>query len=90
MKHKATRAYAREACREMVVVAEVKPVHVAITNNDILAAVLARLNLWWLPYALAQTKQGMWNQYLDAWRPGKPRPKAWAKNFELAHAAVLG
>ena len=52
--------------------------HAAIEHNDMLACVLARLNLWWLPGAPAATQDDGWNQYVAAWKPGKPRPETWA------------
>ena len=51
--------------------------HAAIEHNDILACVLARLNLWWLPQPMATTQDDGWNQYVSAWKPGRPHPESW-------------
>ena len=61
--------------------------HAAIEHNDVLACVLARLNLWWLPEPLAVDPDGAWHQYLSAWRPGRPHPDAWAACWEQAFEA---
>ena len=58
--------------------------HAAIEHNDILACVLARLNLWWLPGPLAADQDGAWQQYLSSWRPGRPRPATWPVCWRLA------
>jgi hypothetical protein len=64
--------------------------HVAVQHNDVLACVFARLNLWWLPGTLAtrDLPQRGWRQYLEAWRPGKPHPETWDRNFARAWALV--
>ena len=61
--------------------------HAAIEHNDVLACVLARLNLWWLPGPLAADQDGAWDQYIQAWRPGRPRPATWGVCWRLADAA---
>lgn len=51
----------------------------AIRDNDVLAAVFARLLLFSHPKPLpapGDTRAG-WNYYLDTWRPGKPHPATW-------------
>ena len=58
--------------------------HAAIEHNDVLACVLARLNLWWLPGPLALDKDGAWSQYIAAWRPGKPHRETWPMCWEKA------
>lgn len=58
--------------------------HAAIEHNDILACVLARLNLWWLPGPLATDPAGAWAQYIAAWRPGRPHPETWGVCWRLA------
>lgn len=51
----------------------------AIVHNDVLAVCYARLLLWTLPQSLP--KQGEiqegWNQYIAAWRPGRPHRETW-------------
>lgn len=65
--------------------------HAAIEHNDILATVFARLLLWTLPdpLPLRADADGAWQQYLDAWRPGKPRADAWPANYAAAWEQVL-
>jgi hypothetical protein len=53
--------------------------YAALADNDILAAVFARLLLWTVPQALPgpdDAEEG-WKQYLWAWRPGKPHRHTW-------------
>lgn len=58
--------------------------HAAIEHNDVLATVLARLNLWWMPGPLPTDQDGAWNYYVAAWRPGKPRPETWGLCWRMA------
>ena len=60
----------------------------AMRFQDIVAAAAARLLVFTLPSALPVTEADGWAQYLAAWRPGKPRPAEWSKNWALASAAV--
>jgi len=57
-----------------------------LEHNDILAAVFARLNLWWLPQRLPTAEQPVhaWEQYLEAWRPGKPHSHTWEGFYQRA------
>lgn len=51
----------------------------AIEHNDVLACVCARLLLWTLPQALPgqhEAQEG-WEQYIAAWRPGRPHRDTW-------------
>lgn len=61
-------------------------VHNTIEHNDILAAALARLNLWWhhAPCPHIGDTDGAYAMYLDTWRPGRERPEAWPPNYERA------
>lgn len=62
----------------------------ALTHNDVLAVVFARLLLYTLPDDLPardQSENG-WRQYVSAWRPGKPRPTTWAANYAAAWECV--
>ena len=55
----------------------------ALEHNDILAACFARGLLWTLPFSLPapEAPSGGWQLYLEAWRPGKPRPAAWEGHY---------
>lgn len=64
--------------------------YVAIEHNDILAAAFARLLLWTLPASLpvrGQSDAG-WQQYTEAWRPGRPHRETFDAIFEQAWGAV--
>ena len=62
----------------------------AIEHQDILASAFARLLLWTLPDPLparGEAAEG-WEQYLAAWRPGKPHAPTWDKFFNDAWKVV--
>lgn len=66
-------------------------VHKLLEHNDVLAAVFARLLLWTLPAPLPKREdppQVSWNQYLAAWRPGRPHPDTWPENHARAWALL--
>ena len=52
----------------------------AVPEGDSLAVLLARLNLWANPDPLppADDEQGLWEYYLQTWRPGAPVPSRWS------------
>jgi hypothetical protein len=64
--------------------------HPILEHNDIAAAVIARLLLWTLPQALPARNQPVhgWDQYLDAWRPGKPHSHTWSRFYQTAWEAL--
>jgi hypothetical protein len=64
--------------------------HAIVEHNDILACIFARLLLWTLPDPLPTPDQAArgWAQYLDAWRPGNPRPETWGAHYDQAWAYV--
>lgn len=66
-------------------------IHEAVRDNDILATILARALLRTVPEALPEQREQQrgWEQYLWAWRPGKPHPKTWAENWRKAWTVVL-
>lgn len=51
----------------------------AIVTDDVLACAFARLLLWTLPGALPAEgdPEAGWQQYIAAWRPGKPHRHTW-------------
>lgn len=67
-------------------------IRLILEHNDVLACAFARMLLWTLPTPLAprEAPELAWTQYVDAWRPGAPRPKDWPGNFTRAWAAVAG
>ena len=56
----------------------------AMRYQDIVAAAAARLLIYTLPSGLPMTADEGWAQYISAWRPGKPHPDEWPKNWALA------
>ena len=60
----------------------------AMRYQDIVAAAAARLLIYTLPSKLPEDDIEGWDQYLRAWRPGKPHPTTWPKNWLLASAVV--
>lgn len=70
--------------------AETGYLHEAIAHHDVLACVFARLLLWTLPGKLPERGEhdGSWEQYLDAWRPGKPHPSSWQDFYDQAWGLV--
>lgn len=65
--------------------------YAAIEHNDVLAFAYARCLLWTLPGALpnrVEVDKG-WDQYTDAWRPGKPYRKTWDAFYKQAWDLVM-
>ena len=62
--------------------------YAAIEHNDALATVYARLLLWTLPGPLPGPDDAAkaWEQYLEAWRPGKPHRQTWGDFYRQAWA----
>lgn len=91
LRHEATHTAAASICRALVVVPTVDGVHVASEYNDMLCAAFARLLLRTsaLPLAGPSEPPVAWRLYIDAWRPGAPRPNDWRGNYALAWNAVL-
>jgi hypothetical protein len=80
------RDLAEPICRELLYTPTSAVVHEAISDNDTLACVFARLLLWKDLRSMPESddpKKG-WQIYVDRWKPGAPRPKDWPVNFKLA------
>lgn len=63
----------------------------AITHNDVLACVFARLLLWTDPEPLPPSSTesvAAWDIYYRTWRPGKPHPQTWGRHYSRAWAVV--
>jgi hypothetical protein len=60
----------------------------AMRYNDVVAAAAARLLVYTLPSKLPTTAAGGWQQYLSAWRPGKPHPRTWDAHWANATIAT--
>lgn len=68
------------------------PIWAALEHNDVLACALARLQLYTIVGPLPSRKAGnkAWAQYVDAWRPGEPRPETWDDHYARAWQFVDG
>ena len=92
IRHAATKDHLLFALDTLCYKRTLKPaiLQAALEDNDVLACVFARLNLWWLPSALpdSDAPDDGWRQYLEAWNPGTPRPETWPDNFARAWAIV--
>jgi hypothetical protein len=84
--HPASKAYARAFCGLRAVAPVASDVYAAFLSDDQLACAFARLLLWTDAAPLPQVGDaaGAWAYYLRNWRPGKPRPEAWAANYAAA------
>lgn len=78
----------KEICGAYNVEATPQGLWEAMRYQDIVAACAARLLIYTLPSTLPSTPQDGWQQYIDAWRPGKPHPQTWAANWEMADKAA--
>ena len=90
LQHPHTKDMALRLCGTWHVRTNVLDLWGAIMYHDPLAAGFARLLLWTLPDALPGPHDAArgWAQYLDAWRPGKPRVEKWERNYAAAWRAV--
>jgi len=88
MTHPATRDFARAICAERKVMFNTADVWAALEFDDVLAAVFARLNLWWAPGALPKVDETdkAYKLYLFTWRPGKVHPELWPARHKVARS----
>lgn len=91
LEHPASRDMAASVCAMLAYPTNDYPrLMEAIEHNDLLSVALARLALWRLPEPLAGPDDAdeAWRQYLEAWRPGKPRPEKWVELYAEAWECV--
>lgn len=88
--HEATKKHMLWFCSEYNVQATPAGLWEAMRYNDVVAAAAARLLIYSLPDKLPTNANDAWDQYLRAWRPGKPHIATWAANWELADRVVKG
>lgn len=90
--HRSTASHARTALAALCYAPTMPAADIrnALEHNDVLACVFARLLLWTLPSPLPPSTGSDfgWAQYIEGWRPGKPRPKDWPANFKRAWTIV--
>ena len=66
--------------------------YIAIEHNDVLALAYMRCLLWTVPQALPKRGEAdeAWQQYIESWRPSRPRRETWdafyARAWELTTA----
>jgi hypothetical protein len=89
--HASTRTHLLRVLEELRYEPTVDACYAAVEHNDVLAAAFARLNLWWLPGRLPASNdpERGWKLYLEAWRPGAPRPDKWAESWRRGWSTVL-
>lgn len=88
--HHSTRQKAAEICEMFGYPTDVEVLHQALKHNDLLAACFARLLLYTVPQRLPSKNEPAegWNQYLIAWRPGKPSQHRWSDRWAKAWSIV--
>jgi hypothetical protein len=84
LSHHSSAEYAIGFCRVLNYEPDVHEIYGALEDNDVLAAGFARLLLWRLPDPLPTNATDGWNQYIETWRPGKPRRSKWQNNWATA------
>lgn len=91
LKHPATSALAHATMTGLQYPdTSVETAYAAIEHNDVLACVFARLLLATVPEPLPTRlePEAAWQQYLAAWRPGKPHRHTWDACYEEAWSLV--
>lgn len=90
MSHPASKAWAEKICVSRGLNFSRHSIYLALAEDDILAAVFARLLYWTDPKPLPgiPNASAAWDLYLRTWRPGKPHPDTWAECYAAALAAV--
>jgi len=80
------------ALRCEVMIGQTVLIYQALEQNDVLASVVARLNLWWVPAPLPgrDDPEGAWQYYLRSWRPGAPHRGTWDAYYKTAWDIVDG
>lgn len=88
--HPATTHEARAICAILDAPAQPEDIYEAIAWHDVLAMVFARLLLWQHKETMPSERDSelAWQIYLDQWDAGKPRPQAWAANWQKAWETV--
>ena len=92
LRHPASIEHAATLCWRCGNAGTTAAVYHGLESDDVLAAGIARLALWRYPIALpdkGDIEEG-WRQYLEIWRPGRPRNDKWAENWRRAWEMVEG
>jgi len=90
LRHPLTQGHAATLCWRCGNAGTTASVYHALESDDVLAAGFARLLLWTLPGALParDDADGAWDQYIAAWRPGKPHRHTWDDFYREAWEVV--
>jgi hypothetical protein len=90
--HVASAKHAATICETLDVPTSAAAIHKAMEWQDVLASAFARLLLWTLPKPLPLDGDidESWRQYLETWRPGKPKPETWGRFYTEAWTLVKG
>lgn len=88
MAHSAVSEIARRACHSRGVPFVQDAAWRALEEDDVLAAVFARLLMWADSAPLPVTPDAAWAMYARTWRPGKPHPDKWPSSWASAMSAV--
>jgi len=86
MTHRASRDLAEQALQRRGLVLDEGAAWRALADDDVLAAIFARLLLWTDPQVLPALTDpaGAWDLYVRVWRPGKPHPQTWQRLHQQA------
>lgn len=87
MQHAATVVELRRCCASLEIEFNEYVLYEAVAWNDSLAYAMARLLLWSDPAPLPDMQDELWELYLRCWRPGNPKPLAWAGNWTVSALA---
>lgn len=87
MANEATAKYVKALCVKRGVPFQARAIFNYLLVDDILAAALARLDLWANPTPLpdAHDVDDAWLYYCCTWRPGQPDPSRW----DASHASAV-
>lgn len=90
LRHKACRPLAVNWVSNLLYPLDSYGIHMALQDNDFLAAIFARLLLYSdaAPLPAVGDTAAAWDYYLRLWKPGKPRPSDWSESYALALAAL--
>ena len=86
--HRAVAERMKKVCADYNIEATPQGLWEGMRFNDVVASAAARLLIYTLPKGLPTTAQEGWEQYLAAWRPGKPHYSTWVANWGAATLAV--
>ena len=88
LSHVSSREIARRVLERHHIVPEKLAAWRACEGHDMWAVSLARLLVLTEPRPLPVDLDDAWRQYLNLWRPGKPRSERWSERWQQAEDAV--